>query len=232
MQIPLLFSIGLLCCICGCTSQELESWEPEFIAFDAGPDDAGPGALCPQGTRDLFNNSHSPYFGGEDSVELEVVSIANFTCPHCATFAEETRNLWNTRPEFKSYVRLYFHHLPWGGKEVWETHGATVAAANQSMAGFWSMHDFIYGGVLSSSYYSQSDLVSFAADNLKLDMDRFTADMDSDRTFGFLNWEKTHLNSLGVHGTPTVFICGKEVERNLVEVTIDAYLSGLSGPPL
>jgi hypothetical protein len=59
--------------------------EPDDMASDAGDfdaatdDDAGPGTACPSDAPDLFNNAYSPYMGGEESVDLEVIDFSYFS---------------------------------------------------------------------------------------------------------------------------------------------------------
>ncbi|MBW2277457.1 MAG: thioredoxin domain-containing protein, partial [Deltaproteobacteria bacterium] len=89
-----------------------DDFTPDGGDFDAAPDDAGPGELCPSGTPDLFNNAHSPYIGGEQSAELEVVGFSFFRCPHCANFAEWAREEWEVNDQYRDRVRLFFHHFP------------------------------------------------------------------------------------------------------------------------
>jgi protein-disulfide isomerase len=211
----------------GCRSPGAnDSWSPDGGSFDAGEDDAGPGALCPPDTPDLFHNAHSPYLGGEESVDLEVVNFSYFRCPHCASFAAYSRDLWDSNQEIRDRVRIFFHHFPFTGEEKWRVHASTVAAANQGMEHFWSMHDYLYDGLNGDPQvaYDPDELRVYAEEVLGLDMVQYDADMDAEITWGFLEWDKAQLQALGYTSTPSVFVCGEKVGWDDVEDVVNSYL--------
>jgi protein-disulfide isomerase len=177
--------------------------------FDASVPDGGdaPVALCAADGKYQFNNNYSPYFGGEKSIDAEVVHFSSLYCPHCADFAVYTHNLWNNNASYSDSVRIYFHHLNSGFR-----HRAAVAAANQGMEYFWQLHDFIYQEMLTNGGPSDEDIVQFAETTLNLDMIKFTADLNSEETIEFLKWDYNQGASAGVVGTPTAFVCGNEVD--------------------
>ena len=204
-----------------------ELWTPDGGGFDAAPDDAGPGELCPAGTPDLFNNAHSPYFGGEQGVELEVVGFSYFRCPHCANFGEWARDEWSTNDEYRDRVRFFFHHFPFSGETAWQVHAATVAAANQGMDNFWAMHDYLFDGMNQDDpvAYDPDELRAFAKDELGLDMSQYDADVTSEVTYGFLEWDRAQLESLGYSSTPSIFVCGEKLGSwNTLDDELDSYL--------
>jgi protein-disulfide isomerase len=223
----LLLSAALLLSSCREPVMDDSTWVPDAGDFDAGEDDAGPGEICPPGSPDLFNNAYSPYKGGEVSVDLEVVNFSYFRCPHCADFADWSRELWETKPEYQERVRLYFHHYPFSGETAWKLHAATVAAQNQGMENFWAMHDYIYDSALESIHRTPDDLRAFAEDELGLDMDQYDQDVaDDSPVYGFLEWDKAQGQSAGVSGTPKVFICGQMLSSwGKLETTVDGYLA-------
>jgi protein-disulfide isomerase len=207
-------------------------WQPDADPFDADvEDDAGPGALCPPGTADLFNNFYSPYAGGEDSVDLEVVNYSYFRCPHCAHFSEVWEEMFDRRADIRARVRLYFHHYPFNYESAWQLHAATVAAGNQGVENFWAVHDYIYGGMNMEEpeYYSLEEVTAFADDVLGLDMARFEDDLNDDVTYAFLQWDKAQAIAQEVTGTPSVFICGEKISWGSIEERIDGYLSAGAG---
>jgi protein-disulfide isomerase len=212
-----------------CRSPELPGeWSPDGGDFDGGVDDAGPGELCPSDAPDLFNNAYSPYVGGEVEIDLEVVHFSYFRCPHCADFAQYTRELWETRPEYRNRVRLYFHHFPFTSETAWKLHAATVAAHNQGLEHFWAMHDYIYDAAAADDPVQRSpeDLRAFAEDVLGLDMVQYDLDVEEgSAVWGFLEWDKAQGQAAGVTGTPKVFVCGELLSGwSKLDDTVDAYL--------
>ena len=195
---------------------------------DGGSDTDTVSKTCPDGAYGIFDNDHSPYYGGDESVDVEVVVFANFGCGHCAGFAREARELWARRPDYMKRVRFFFHHFPYWTEEyisqsTWEGHEATVAAQKQGMKHFWSMHDAVFDS--SSSFSDMEDYVVYARDTLKLDDAKFRADFNSDETVSFLKWDQKQGATNGVEGTPTVFVCGEQIfDRSELEEIIDEYI--------
>ena len=177
-----------------------------------------------------FNNNHSPYFGGDSDVQVEVNVFSSFRCSHCANLARNSKNLWEKRSDFTKHVRFYFHHFPLfkENENVWEQHLAAVAAQNQGDKHFWAIHDFIYDGLLSTpaQYYSKEDLIDFAQNVLKLDIDKFQEDFvtANTATYSFLYWDEKQGTEKGVSSTPTIFVCNQRVSWSALESTVDEYL--------
>ena len=200
---------------------------PEVAPFDAGSDGDGGmtvDAACPTESNDLFNNAHSPYLGGGESVDLEVVTFSNFACSHCANFADSVKEIWNRRTDINNRVRIYFHHYPFDYEFNWEQHQAARAAANQSMEAFWAMHDYIYDGLIAGEYYNRGDLTEFADSTLGLDMIQFEQDLESEETISFLLWDREQCLATGASGTPSVFVCGQKIAWTQLEMVIDMFL--------
>jgi protein-disulfide isomerase len=204
-----------------------ESWTPDASGFDAAPDDAGPGELCPPDSENPFNNAYSNYFGGEESVDLAVVSFSYFRCSHCADLSELFRDTWSDRPEFRQRVRFYYHHFPFENQTAWQLHACAEAAGRQGMENFWAVHDLLYDGMNADppKQYSVNEIVAFVDEVLKLDLDQFNADRESDAMMSFLAWDKSQGQAVGVSATPSVFVCGKKINWPSLEEVVDGYLS-------
>jgi len=210
----------------GCRLQDDNFNEPDGSGFDASVDDAGPGAVCPPDTPDLFNNAYSPYMGGDVTVDLEVVDFSFFKCPHCADFAQHWEEIWANRPDFRERVRLYFHHYPFDFEAAWDTHAATVAAGNQGMEYFWQLHDYIFDGLYNDGHqYNLDEIRTYCAEVLLLEMTQFENDLADPYTRDFLGWDKEQAQAAGVTGTPSVFICGEKVNWTHLESIIDDLLN-------
>jgi protein-disulfide isomerase len=209
-------AVALAAATAGCRQPATNNpWAPDAGGFDAGEDDAG-----------LFNNAHSPYIGGDQAVELEVVDFSFFRCHVCATFSTIVRDMWGNDQDVRDRVRLFFHHFPFTGQTNWRVHAATVAAANQGFDHFWAMHDHIYDGMNELGInYDPDELREFADQVLGLDMAQYDIDVDHEVTWGFLEWDRAQLEAQGYTSTPSVFICGEKVYWEDVEGVVDSYLN-------
>jgi protein-disulfide isomerase len=200
---------------------------PDVGPFDAGDTDSDDQAPCLQGAEYIFDNSHSPYYGGESSVDVEVVAYSSFYCSYCAEFATRSEELWDSRTDYQERVRFYFHH--WFVTP--DLALAATAAFYQGSENFWAMHDHIYERQLSepTNPYTLEELTQYADEVLGLDMAQFQADVESDDTLSFLYWDKGQAEDYGVLGSPTVFICGERISSDditdfTIDAIIDAYL--------
>jgi len=210
----------------GCRLPEDDDFNQPDGGFDASnDDDAGPGAACPPGTEDLFNNAYSPYAGGDESVLLEVVGYSFFKCPHCASFAQSWEQLWEENPEFRAHVRVYFHHFPFDYTSAWDVHAATVAAGNQGMEYFWQVHDYLFDGLSNDGVtYSLDEIRAYCESTLLLEMTQFELDLADPYTYSFLGWDKEQAQAVGITGTPSVFVCGKKISWGDLGEIVAGYL--------
>ena len=227
--ILVLIAIVAFWSVTGCRSTEDQDGLEDAGAFDASISDDGgqPVAPCMEGATYSFNNDHSPFFGGEESVEVEVAIYSNFYCTHCAEFAFSANELWEQREDYRNKVRFYFHH--WANTP--DPSLATMAAYYQGAEYFWTMHDYIFERLIEDhdNPYTLEDLYEYAGDVLGLDMAKFDEDVNADETLAFLAWDKEQGEESGVIGVPTLFICGEKVPHSDVldfniESIIDEYL--------
>ncbi len=196
---------------------------PYVTDFDASVPDGGetaPEAECLEKGNYRFNNNFSPYFGGNASLDAEVVHFSSFYCSHCANFAAYTRTRWDNRTVLNESVRVYFHHASY-----YFRHRAAVAAQNQGDEYFWKLHDFIFDKLLSGKSVDEKEIVDFAQNTLKLDMKRFLSDLEDERTYAFLKWDANQGLTSGMQGTPWVYVCGKYIDEwPYLENYIEQYL--------
>jgi len=222
--------IAVLACIAaiGCRSPSTEPvFDPDAGEFDASiEDDAGPGELCPPGAPDLFNNTYSPFMGGEGSVDLEVAVFASLRCIHCAEFSMMWKGIWDTRPDIRARVRLYYHHFPPYEADAWKVHASAVAAGKQGMEHFWALHDHLYQLLADENVaLSSASVRAYCDEVLHLDMAQFDEDVADPYTDAFLEWDKAQGDAGGVAGTPSVFVCGEKIGWGSLEEVIDGYLN-------
>jgi len=98
---------------------------------------------------------------------------------------------------YKNYP-LPFH------KQAMPAAKAAVAAGKQDK--FWEMHDKIFENYRALN----DDIYATWAGELGLDVEKFKTDMASAETKAFVDKEMAEARSVGVRGTPTIFINGKK----------------------
>lgn len=165
------------------------------VATATGPAEAG------AEPAHALGNAHAP-------VTLE--EFGDFECPPCGMLHPVLKNLAGELGPDK--LRIVFREFP-----LVPTHAHALAAAHAAEAAalqgkFWEMHDMIYEH--QKDWHGAFDvrpIFEGYAKTIGLDVEQFQRDNSSEIVERriFLDGKRGH--SLGVQGTPTVFLNGKEV---------------------
>jgi protein-disulfide isomerase len=150
----------------------------------------------------------------------DIVVFSDFQCPFCRQFAGPVRELMTkgvdgvkTNVTFKNFP-LSFH------PDAQLAAQAAMAAGEQGK--FWEMHDLLFA---SQPAIRRADLLTYA-ERLGLDMGRFRKDLDSDRLKALIAQDQAEGTKLGVSGTPTFFINGKEHSGTMSFEQLKQFIGG------
>jgi protein-disulfide isomerase len=133
---------------------------------------------------------------------VEIVVYSDFQCPFCAHFASAVREVQAKGIEGIP-ATVKFKHFPLSiHPAALLAHHAAVAAGEQGR--FWEMHDLLFA---HQAAVKREDLLVYAK-SLKLNLDRFRRDLDSERTKQLVEADRIEGEKLGVQGTPAFFING------------------------
>ncbi len=155
--------------------------------------------------------------GAKDG-KVTLVEFGDFQCPACAAFEPIIRQVM---VDNKDTIKFSFRHFP-----LTQIHKNALLAAKASEAAalqgkFWEMHDILYdkqeewGEALNAR-----EFILVYANTLKLDVKKFSSDIESKVLEEKILAEFKEGVKLGVEGTPTFFLNGKKVEdtpRNLAD---------------
>jgi protein-disulfide isomerase len=145
--------------------------------------------------------SHAPVRGNMDA-PVTIVEFSDMQCPYCAAVTPTLRQLITQYP---GQIKWIFKNFPLDfHPDSALAHRAILAAGEQGK--FWEMHDLIFA---NQRAVKRDDLLQHAH-SLGLDMERFRADLDSNRLERLVESDKSEGERLSVAGTPTFFINGKE----------------------
>lgn len=131
----------------------------------------------------------------------------DYQCPPCGQLYPELKKI---EADYGDQLRIVFHHLPLTKLHKNAMLAAHAAEAARNQTKFWEMHDRLYR---NQKEWSELDdprpiFISYARD-LKLDVQQFTTDMDSNLVDQRINADMQRAASLGITGTPTVLIEGQ-----------------------
>jgi protein-disulfide isomerase len=146
----------------------------------------------------------SPVRGGKDDAPVTIVEFADFECPFCQHIAPQIDALVEKR---QGAVRFVYKFMPLAMHPHGEV-AARAAIAAQAQGKFWEMHHQLF---TNAAHLEDSDLDSYAK-AIGLDVGRFHADMAAPATKARLDADRKLADSLGVKGTPTLYINGREYD--------------------
>jgi protein-disulfide isomerase len=155
---------------------------------------------------------------GPDSAPVTVVEFADFECPFCQRIAPELDELFEKR---SAKVRFVYKFMPLSMHPHGEP-AARAAIAAQAQGKFWEMHHQLFS---NGTHLEDADIESYAK-TLGLDLTRFHADLQAPATKARLDADRKLADALGVKGTPTLFINGREYDAKVdLAEWLDAEIS-------
>ncbi|MEN9562687.1 MAG: hypothetical protein RIR73_931 [Chloroflexota bacterium] len=154
----------------------------------------------PQYTRYEIPTEGYPSLGSADA-PITIVEFSDFQCPFCRRFHDETYEaLLNAYP---GQIRFVYRNLP-----LTSIHPDAMASAVASLCAndqnaYWDYH----GKLFSSETLTREVFTQYATD-LSLNVDEFTACLDSGKHDEFIQQDMDFALDLGIQSTPTFFING------------------------
>jgi protein-disulfide isomerase len=163
------------------------------------------------GPRDLSSDG---YAYGEPDAPVTIDAYQDFQCPYCQRFsllvAPQVIDAWVRTGQ----ARLVFHDFAFLGEESrWAAVAGRLAAEQD---GFWPFHDLLYSNLLGENVGSFTpDRLLLMGQMAGLDMDPFIAGLQvpaARASWATIEQEvRDAATTLGISGTPTVFVDGVKV---------------------
>ena len=140
---------------------------------------------------------------GVSSAPITIVEFSDFQCPFCRA-AESS--LKQVREKYGDEIRLVYMDFPLGfHPHAMDAARAARCAADQDK--FWQFHDALF----RDQKKLDPDNLRQTAANVGLDRNKFNACFTEDKHDAGIRQDMAEGNSLGVTGTPTFFINGREL---------------------
>ena len=138
---------------------------------------------------------------GPANAKVTIVEFSDFQCPYCSAAAPKAVALVD---QFPNNVKLVYKQFPL------DMHKHAHLAAEASLAAhaqgkFWPLHDKMFANFRQ---LTRENILQWASE-IGLDMQRFTADLDSGKYKAEVDREVQEGMDAGVNGTPTFFINGR-----------------------
>lgn len=148
---------------------------------------------------------------GAQSGTLTLVAFEDFQCPACGVYDPLVRQVLEDN---KNILKFVFKHFP-----LTQIHQNALLAAKASEAAglqgkFWEMHDMLYDKQADwSKGMNARDVIMSYASILKLNTVKFSEDLNSKALEDKVLADFKEGVALGVQGTPTFFLNGKQIEN-------------------
>jgi protein-disulfide isomerase len=171
-----------------------------------------------------YNKVHNLPIGssavrGNREASVTIVEFSDFQCPYCARLDPTLKKVLKAYP---NDVKLVYKDFPLSFHQN-ARNAAKAARAAGEQGKYWEMHDLIFENFSKLNDAIYKDF----ATRLNLDINKFTADFNSNKYDALIQQDINLGRKAGVTGTPTLYMNGKRMQRRSFEDfkrLIDGYL--------
>lgn len=163
-----------------------------------------------QSNLDKLTLNDQPSFGPADA-PVTIVEFGDFECPDCKMEAPVLRH--DLTEAFDGKVRVVFKNYPLESVHPWARAAAIAGRCvyQQGQAPFWKFYDWIYENQDQIEPDNlKSKILEWAGQNA-VDTAKLGACIDTKTTEPEVNKSIAEAHTLGVQGTPTLFIDGRKI---------------------
>lgn len=168
------------------------------------------------------------HFLGAEDAPFHVMEFADFQCPYCASLALSSIRQFKHTQVPAGQIRLEYRHYPFLGPESRNSAMAAECAAEQDR--FWEYHDYLYEASHQQVPFSK-DLYDRIAVETGLDLPQWDQCYTQERYSKQIDLDFRYGRSLGVQGTPYVYVNGVHYVGDYDYFSIIDHLDSLSETP-
>jgi protein-disulfide isomerase len=153
---------------------------------------------------------------GNERAPVAIVVFSDFQCPFCA---QESPRLRRIVDQFHGRAKLVFKQFPISSHP--RSKAAAIAAeAAHEQGKFWQMHDVLFANATELD----DDSIYRYARQIGLDMRRFKQSYEGEKAKAAVERDRAEGDRLGIPGTPTIFVNGREINGLLFDGTINGWI--------
>lgn len=167
-------------------------------------------------TGNTSKTSPTQHVEGQGKANVTLIEYGDYECPFCGQYYPTVKQVVQ---QYDSLIHFQFRNFPLTSLHPNAFAGARAAEAASLQGKFWQMHDTLYenqdpsgksGWVASSDPLNQY-FVTFAQ-QIGLNVNQFKSDFASDKVNAIVNADLGEANKLGLNGTPSFYLDGKQVQ--------------------
>jgi protein-disulfide isomerase len=178
-------------------------------SIPAAPVTPGSSGTTSAAAANAAPGAQPPHFRGSENASVTLEEFGDFECPPCGLLYPVLKGI---EGEYGSRIRVIFREYPLTPNHAHALPAARAAEAAGLQGRFFEMHDLIYQNQTSwKDLFDVRPVYEGYAKQIGLDVERWKRDQTSDAVEQRIFLDGNRAHSLGVKGTPTVFINGAEI---------------------
>ncbi len=178
-------------------------------SIPAAPLTAGSSGTTSAAAANAAPGAQPPNFRGSENASVTLEEFGDFECPPCGLLYPVLKGI---EGEYGSRIKVVFREYPLTPNHAHALVAARAAEAAGLQGRFFEMHDLIYQNQTSwKDLFDVRPVYEGYAKQIGLDVERWKRDQTSDAVEQRIFLDGNRAHSLGVKGTPTVFINGAEI---------------------
>jgi protein-disulfide isomerase len=138
---------------------------------------------------------------GKTSAPITIAEFSDFQCPFCSRVGPTIKQIEDV---YGDRVKVVWKNLPLSFHQN-AMPAALAAMAAHEQGKYWEYHDLLFA---NQKNLTRDDFIKYAKE-LKLDVPKFTAALDSAKHKSRIEADAAEAAKLGVTGTPAFFINGR-----------------------
>jgi protein-disulfide isomerase len=179
-----------------------------------------------QANIDKIKTDQQPSFGAPVGAPVTLAVFGDFECPYCKEEAGILRQ--NVPATFGDKVRVYFMDFPLESIHPWSRAAAVAGRCvlKQGESAFWKYHDWIYDKQTEITPDTYNAKLMEWAGQSGVDAVQLGRCVDGKATDAEVNRTQEMGHSLGVDGTPTLYLNGRKLmDQNAQWSTLQQLIS-------
>ncbi|HEX8695000.1 MAG TPA: thioredoxin domain-containing protein [Longimicrobium sp.] len=155
---------------------------------------------------------------GRADAPITIFEFADFQCPHCGEWAQFIEPLIKENLVATGKARYVFYDFPLGGAFVYGFLAARAGRCANEQGKFWEYHDILFANQQEWSYVQGPDaalekFLGYAERIGGLNAGQFEQCLRSDKYQKEVSESRQLGESLGVQGTPSVYVNGQKLQQ-------------------
>lgn len=163
-------------------------------------------------TSKSSSNAVTQHYTGNKDAAVTLTEYGDYQCPYCQQYEPTVEQVIEAN---KDKIRFQFRNFPLVSLHQNAFAAARAAEAADLQGKFWEMHNLLYqtgNWQVWTNSSSPSNNFNQYAQQLGLNTEKFKKDFVSDTVNARINADMAAGNKLGITGTPTFFLNGKQVQ--------------------